>query len=232
MLDCQGHRITRTTAGRGHTGIFVDAGANGVTISDCEANHWSAGLWSAGNSGIIEYNKFFDNNDGIYLYHSSINAYANGNEVAFNKLDNNTRGIRVRGNADDNYVHDNAIHESTDHGIYCTRYTTGKKPDGNIFDHNQVNQNWDMGIYLYDCDDGWVTYNTSNLNGDHGLLLTQDSDGNTVSKNRFNRNGDNEGTSYGIFQSPGSTNTFGQGSQGNVCKNNKTNPSFPLLLCK
>lgn len=232
-LDCKGYRITRT-ASRANTGIYLASGADGVTVRDCEANHWSAGLWSQGNNGLIEYNKFFDNNDGIYLYHTSTSTYASGNEVAFNKLDDNDRGIRVRGNADGNYIHDNAVHGSTDQGIYCIRYTTGKKPDGNIFDRNQVNQNSNIGIYLYDCDDGWVTYNTANLNGDHGLYLTADSDGNVVSKNRFNRNGDEEGSSYGIYQVTGSSNTFGQGSEGNVCKNNKTAAYYPsdIDACK
>jgi parallel beta-helix repeat protein len=229
-LDCKGFRVTRTASSWSYTGIYLNPGADGVTVRDCEANHWSAGLFSYGNDGWIEYNKFFDNNNGIYLYNtSSSSRRGSGNELAFNKLDDNRdHGIYVRGNTDDNYVHDNTVHGSWDHGIHCIRYSDGIEPDGNIFDENQVNLNGDSGIYLYDCDDGYVTNNTANRNGDHGLLLNIDSDGNVVDRNKFNRNGTDPGTWYGIYQSGDSSNTFSN----NICKNNDTGPSNVADLCK
>lgn len=228
-LDCQGYRVTRTASTFSYIGIFLDHGADGVTVRDCEANHWLFGLLSYGNDGLIEYNKFFNNISGIYLNnHIAATREGSGNEVAFNKLDNNSDyGIWLRGDTDDNYLHDNAVHGSLDRGVSCTNYIA-LRPDGNIFDHNQLNLNGGSGIYLVGCGNGYVTSNTVNRNGDHGLSLQGGSSGNVIDKNKFNRNGTNPGTWYGIYQSGNSSNTFSN----NVCKNNDAGPSNVANLCK
>lgn len=227
VFDCQGYRITNLEEFGLRYGIRVLEDADWVTIRDCEVNQWNTGIYSLGNDGVIEYNKFFDNIHGITLNnYNNAKRRASGNEIAFNKIDDQLGwGILVSGNADGNDVHDNTVHNSGSDGIRCTYYITlDITPDLNTFDHNQVNQNAGRGFYLQDCHDGWVTYNTANMNGEDGLRLgyvAADSIGNSVEKNKFNRNG-----GYGIYEDPGSENG-GAVTDSNVCKANDAGASFP-----
>jgi len=228
VLDCQGHRITQSYGTRINTAIKIDDGAEGVTVRNCEANNWATGLHNEGNYGTIEYNKFFDNRYGIKLYnYDETTSYSYQNEVAFNKLDGNEGGIHIIGNVDGNYLHDNVIHGSEVHGIFCQKFGDYKIPEVNMIDDNQIGQSGESGIYFQDCDGNLITYNTVILNGDHGLWLREDSDSNSVSKNKFNRNG-----GYGIKQDAGSANTFGEKPEENVCRSNEEGESDPGDYCK
>lgn len=209
-LDCQGYRLQGDGTG---TGIY-GWGSNFV-IKNCDIYSFSTGIRygnASGSGGVIEYNKVVDSDSyGIYL------ASAQNALVRWNKGDDNGNALYLL-NSNGNQIYENTFHRSVHQAMQC------ENGIGNDFIQNQVNSNENWGIYLSNCDDGEVGYNTANING-NGLHVLATSTGNEVYNNVFNRN-----DGYGINDADGSdtTNTY----EGNVCKNNGDGPSLPTGLCK
>jgi len=207
-LDCQGYRLTGTGSGNG---IWVDYSSIGVVIRNCDSYSFENGIYYTGHSGVVEYNKLVDNTRGIRLSHGE------DNDVRWNTGNDNVLGMYLDLSYN-NDIYENTFHRS-DSGLNCHRGS------GNYFIANQLNLNNLRGIdFTSSCDDNFVWHNTANLNN-NGFFMQNGSSGNDFYKNVLNRNG-----VRGIYDGAGGAtqNTY----EGNVCKNNGTEPSNVAGACK
>lgn len=206
-LDCQGYQLTGTGSGNG---IWVDYSSIGVVIRNCDIYSFENGMYYTGHGGVVEYNKLVDNYRGIRLSHGI------DNDVRWNTGNDNYLGMYID-LSNDNDIYENTFHRS-EHGLYCHRGA------GNYFIENQLNLNNARGIYFYTCNNNFIWHNTANLNS-NGFYILSGSSGNDFYKNVVNRN-----DSRGIYDGAGgdTLNTY----EGNVCKNNGTEPSNVAAACK
>ena len=206
-LDCQGYRLTGTGSGNG---IWVDYYSKRIVVTNCELYSFENGMYYTGHGGVVEYNQLVDNTRGIRLSHGD------DNEVRWNTGNDNDLGMYID-LSNNNDIYENTFHRS-EHGMYCHRGS------GNYFIENQLNLNNARGLYFYTCNNNFVWNNTANLNA-NGIFVLSGSTGNDFYKNVVNRN-DHRGIYDGAADL--TLNIY----EGNVCKNNETEPSNVAVACK
>jgi len=207
-LDCQGYQLTGTGSGNG---IWVNYSSNGVVIRNCDIYSFEHGIYYTGHGGVVEYNKLVDNTHGIRLSHGI------DNDVRWNTGNDNVLGMYID-LSNNNRIYENTFHRS-EYGMSCNRGA------GNYLIGNQLNLNNLRGMYFaLGCDNNFLWHNTANLNN-NGFVFQNGSTGNDVYKNVLNRNG-----VHGILDGAGDVtqNLY----EGNVCKNNGTEPANVAWACK
>lgn len=200
-----------TGTGSGN-GIWVDYFSIGVVIRNCDIYSFENGMYYTGHGGVVEYNKLVDNTRGIRLSHGI------DNDVRWNAGNDNLFGMYID-LSNNNDIYENTFHRS-DYGLYSNRAV------GNYFIGNQLNLNNAQGIWFsYQSHNNFLWYNTANLNNGDGVYIQSGAVGNDFYSNVFNRNGHR-----GIEDVAGDAtqNTY----EDNVCKNNGTEPSNVAGACK
>ncbi|WP_321428925.1 right-handed parallel beta-helix repeat-containing protein [uncultured Methanolobus sp.] len=138
---------------------------------------------------------------GIYL------DGASGCTLTNNTASNNTYGIFLYSNSDNNTLTGNTASNNSDYGIYL--YSS----DSNTFTNNTASNNSNYGIYLYyNSDNNTLTNNTAINNSDHGIRLDY-SASNTLTNNTASDN------NYGILLYHSDSNTL----TGNIMSQNDYN---------
>jgi len=212
-VDCQGYRLTDdgTTGVPEESGIRVDYNKIGVVIRNCDIYSFVNGIYYSGNGGVVEYNKLVDNTRGIRL------SVGRANEVRWNTGDDNLLGMYIDLSYN-NSIYENTFHRS-ENGMYCHRGS------GNYFIENDLNLNNSRGLWFYaTCYNNFIWHNTANLNT-NGFYIQNGSSGNDFYKNVLNRN-----DAHGILDGAGddTQNLY----EGNVCQNNGIEPSNVDGACK
>jgi parallel beta-helix repeat protein len=199
-----------TGTGSGN-GIWVDYTSVAVVIRNCDIYSFENGMYYTGHGGVVEYNKLVDNTRGIRLSHGV------DNDIRWNTGNDNSLGMYID-LSNNNDIYENTFHRS-EHGLYCHRGA------GNYIIENQLNLNNGRGLWFYGtCNNNFIWQNTANLNN-NGFYIQSGSSGNDFYKNVLNRNG-----ARGIFDGAGGAtqNTY----EDNVCKNNGNEPSNVAGACR
>ena len=201
----------RLTGDGSGNGIWVDYSSIGVVIRNCDIYSFENGMYYTGHGGVVEYNKLVDNTRGIRLSHGV------DNDVRWNTGNDNSLGMYID-LSNNNDIYENTFHRS-EHGLYCHRGA------GNYIIENQLNLNNGRGLWFYGtCNNNFIWQNTANLNN-YGFWINGGSSGNDFYKNVLNRN-----DSHGIFDGVGDAtqNTY----EDNVCKNNGAESSNVTWACR
>ncbi len=157
-------------------------------------------LENSNNNEIIGNNIYNNLGDGTYLEDSDSNLIT-GNEIHnlilnVNPEENQQNGVHLL-NSDQNDITDNnadlnndgafGIHHNFGHGIYL------ESSDGNTIERNNINQNgysvdYFAGIFLYSSSSNPINENVILQHDWWGIILHDDSDGNTILRNRIQDN--------------------------------------------
>ena len=135
------------------------------------------------DNGTLINNTCSDNTRGIQL-----NNNCNNNSIFNSKARTSVyMGIVLSINCSNNIILGNTAYGNTQHGIYLVSNSNKNTISGNI-----VYSNGDHGIYLLnEYDNNTISENTAYSNGDNGIYLLNECDNNTISGNTAYSNGDN-----------------------------------------
>ncbi len=177
-LDCQHHSLS----GQGnYAGINLD-GVSGVSVYNCNVNHFGFGiiLRNSNGSSILNSN-VSSNNEGIYMLSS------NGSDITGNTANSNSYGIYLDNHCDSNTISGNTANSNSNNGIWLSSSNSN-----NIITGNTANSN-DRGIELSASTNNDLTGNTANSN-QYGIFLTPSSNSNNFAGNTADSN-----SRYGIY---------------------------------
>ena len=181
-------------------GIHIDGGTGNTVVGNTSRGNGGIGIVftvvadSEIRANVVENNV---NWAGLALFADSRNVRVVGNTVRRNAF-----GLLIESGSRDNTLSANTAEHNALEGFVLTNSS------GNVLTGNTSNNNGAEGMLLVDADDNRLASNTANGNGDHaaqvyaGIALVSGSSGNVVERNTANRNAD-EG--FVIEQSDGNT---------------------------
>jgi parallel beta-helix repeat protein len=159
--NCHNNKITGNTVINSiHYGIQL--------VGDCDHNNIT--LNTVTKSG--EYGIFFN----------SFGGSADNNIILNNTANENVKyGIYLRYDNNNNQIINNTVSENGDSGI-------GLQTCHNVNVSGNTARDNDRGMYLQDCDNGDFTHNIVNNNVEIGIYVFYNSDGNLIKNNTINQN--------------------------------------------
>lgn len=191
-----------------------------IQLSNCDeisiSNNQILGFDNYGESGIkceqstnvlVDYNKIFTDNSGvgIELFHLS-----KQNNIINNQIENNTWGIKLWWNANDNKITGNIITNSTDDGLFIDFTTSVQSSNLKITNNRILNSN-NYGLYLFHIRGASIEHNVIDDSSNDGVYCEW-SNYSMFSNNKFTNNDD------GIVQVKCTGNTF---QENNISNNDE-----------
>ena len=163
-----GNTISECEAsGNAFTGLYMESGSTHNNVTNCTANsNWYYGivLWSSSNNNTLQNSTVSDNERGIAL------GYSNANAIHNNTLRNNSLyGLEMQQPSNNNAVSNNAIDNNEQYGIYIG--THGSYYSGNRIIGNTITNN-NYGLYTMNATNTTIEGNCI-TNNSHGLRLEE-----------------------------------------------------------
>ena len=165
-------------------GIYLDGNCHNNNVTgNTVTNNLHYGIQLVGNSdhNNVTLNTVTKSGEyGIFL--NSFGGNSDNNIILNNTAKENVKhGIYIQYDNNNNHVINNSVSENGDSGIFL-QACHNVNVYGNIIRNNK------RGMYLQQCDNGDITHNTVNDNVEIGIYLYYNSDGNLIKNNTINQN--------------------------------------------